>query len=161
MSLEGGQRTWIDAAGYRNRRTVEGVLMAASAGPFVWFFVHREFDTPGSRGAWLLFIVGGLAAKAWSAFGMRCRCCRLPIYLYWTLGFPKGRERHSFSSLSHCPYCGDDGAGETGNSGRVDPSGESRLVIRNVAFSALVLVAGCGAILGAMLYTHRYWGWGF
>ncbi len=92
---------------------------------------------------------------------MRCRSCGLPIYIYWMLGFPRGRDRHSFDWLTRCPYCGDDGTGRTGESSRVDSSKEARSVIRNVVFSALFLVGGCCAIVLAMLYANRYWGMRF
>jgi hypothetical protein len=90
----------------------------------------------------------------WSALGIRCHCCKLPIYLYWSLGFPKGRERRRFDSLARCPYCGDDGTGETGDCTYVDPASERRQVTRNLLFSGLILLAGFFAIVLAMAYGY-------
>jgi len=83
-----------------------------------------------------MLVVGTMSATAWSAFGMRCRCCGAPVYLYWLLSLD-GAKGRSFRNIDRCPYCEDDGSGETGNPGNADASAERRRAIR----SALTLLA--------------------
>jgi hypothetical protein len=70
----------------------------------------------------------------------------MPVYAFWLLGFPRGRERTAFDTLPGCPYCLDDGSGRTGDANRVDRRRETKAAIR-YGLQAIALFIGVMAIV--------------
>lgn len=146
--------SWVQRAGYSSVRWRRHWLITIGGAPFVWFLVHRDFASRGFLWAVLaLFSVPALAT-AWAAIRLRCSVCGIPVYAFWLLGLPRGRERPAFEVLPCCPYCLDDGTGRTGDARRVDRRKEVRAAIRYGLVAVLLFIS-----LMAVVFVLGVEGW--
>ena len=138
---------WLAKAGYSGVRFAQACSLVAGFIPFGWFLVSRDFGSRWFLWASLLFLVVPSLATAWAAYRIRCLVCRLPIYALWLLGFPKGEVRLPFDQTARCPYCADDGGGQTGDARRVNAEEEGLRAIR----AAVLAVSGFVALYVVIL----------
>jgi len=132
---------WASRAGHGRTLALGTALTLTSAAPWVWFVWHREFRS--SRFLWsiVLMVLGVAVPMIWNAARMRCLVCKVPIYAFWLIGFPRDSSRRRFEQIDSCPYCGDDGTGLRGEGKRVDRSLEVRAAGKYLLTSlAMILV---------------------
>lgn len=144
--LAGAGSSWVQKAGYTPVRRRQGWLITIGAVPILWFLVNRDFASSGFRWAAFALMAVPALATAWAAIRLRCCVCGIPVYAFWLLGFPRGRERPAFEALAGCPYCLDDGTGKTGDARRVDRREEIKAAI-HYGLVAMVLFIGLMAVV--------------
>ena len=143
--------SWVQRAGYAWVRRSQRWLITIGGVPFIWFLVRRDFNSTGFHWALLLLIAVPALATAWAAIRLRCSVCKIPVYGHWLLGFPRGKERRGFDELPSCPYCLDDGTGQTGDASRVDSRKESTAAIRHGLVAIGVFVGLLAVVFLLML----------
>lgn len=138
--------SWLDAAGFRGVRIAQRCAIVAGGLPYVYCVLSGEWRGGRFRLASLALMIVPALATALAALTIVCRFCKMPTYLFWLFGLPRGREDVSFGFISQCPYCGDDGTGRNGRPG-VSVAREARALVAYV----LPRLAGIATLIAAYI----------